>query len=133
MLTTKAFRTNGVALLLTTGIVLIQYFLPRDELRTIIIYLILVPIFVIYKLDGRIPILYSILLLVFSAIIYGYYFPVDYYRYVEFVRIYEADSLVVTSYYLLLIGISCMVVEFIRKSKQDIKKGKGGKIKMYKR
>jgi hypothetical protein len=130
LLTTKAFlRTNGIALLLITGIILIQYFLPRDELRTIIIYLILVPIFVIYKLDSRIPILYSILLLVLSSIIYGYYFPVDYYRYVEFVRLDVADRLVVTSYYLLLIGISCVVVEFFRKSIQDIINAKGSKIR----
>src|SRR5687768_2103062 len=103
--------TNKVALILTTGVILIQYFLPRDEYRTIAIYLMLVPIFVIYRFDGRILIVYSISLLVLSAVVYTYNFPYNYYYYPEFTYRQSdmADQLAITSYYLLLAGVACII------------------------
>jgi hypothetical protein len=113
--------TNKVALILTTGVILIQYFLPRDEYRTIAIYLVLLPIFVIYRFDSRILIVYSISLLVLSAVIYSYNFPYNYYYYPEFSYKESdiADQLAITSYYLLLVGVACTLAEFFRNINQD--------------
>ena len=113
--------TNKVALILTIGVILIQYFLPRDEYRTIAIYLILIPIFVIYRFDGRILIVYSISLLVLSAVVYSYNFPYNYYYYPEFTYSQSdtADQLAITSYYLLVAGVACIIAEFFRKINQD--------------
>jgi hypothetical protein len=54
---------------ITLAVVLLAYFFPQGDLKSIIIFAFLIFVFAIYKFDFRIPIGYGLSLLVITAVL----------------------------------------------------------------
>jgi hypothetical protein len=104
-------RRRTIPFILITALLFIVYFLARNnEFITFILFMILIPIFAVFKYDGRIPVGYAIGLLIFVAIL-------------TFIKEQNvADQLAIFGYWLLVVGTSCLLIEMFRKnlSKKDI-------------
>ena len=74
-------------------------FFLHNEFQTFLVFVMLIPIFTINSFDGRIPLAYGILLLIAVALL----------TFINQVTL--ADQLAIFSYWLLIVGISCMVIE----------------------
>jgi hypothetical protein len=81
-----------------------DYFFSQNDLLLFFVFVSLVPIFAVLKLDGRIPICYAIVLFVFAALTEDY-----------------KNSLSVFSYWLLVDGVSCMLIDLFRKKSDNFK------------
>ena len=93
-------RNQLLPLVLTGTCILIAfivYAFSHNDLIIFLIFVSLVPIFAIWKFDGRIPIAYAILLLALAAGIQSFGYP-----------------LALFSYWLLLAGISCLVIDLLK-------------------
>jgi len=81
----------------------VSYFL-HDEFKIFFMFVVLIPIFTIYRFDGRILVAYGISLLILVAVLTvmneGNF----------------ADQLVIFSYWLLVGGTSCLAIDFFRKN-----------------
>jgi cell division protein FtsW (lipid II flippase) len=89
--------------ILTALPILISYLFPTDEFRSVLLFLVLIPIFAFYRFDGRIPIGYAIVLFVLAAV---------------FVRVNERDlanQILMFDYWLLVVGCCCLSIELLRK------------------
>jgi hypothetical protein len=85
--------------------VLLAYTLLHDDLQMLLIFALLIVVFSIYKFDPRIPIGYAILLFVVQGVLTALDEDVS----VRF--------LAVLSYWLLVVGIVCMIIELSRKKR----------------
>jgi hypothetical protein len=97
-------------ILITTLLFIVYFFAWNSEFITFAVFMILIPIFAIFKYDGRIPIAYAIALLIFTALL-------------TFIKKQNvADQLAIFSYWLLVVGTSCLLIELFRKNllKKDI-------------
>jgi hypothetical protein len=97
-------------ILITTLLFIVYFFARNSEFITFAVFMILIPIFAIFKYDGRIPIGYAIALLIFIALL-------------VFIKEQNvADQLAIFSYWLLVVGTSCLLIELFRKNllKKDI-------------
>jgi hypothetical protein len=94
--------------MLIAASIFISYFLVRkNELITFFIFVILIPIFAIFRYDARIPLGYAILLLILTAIL-------------EFIKQQGlADQLAIFAYWLLVVGTACSLIELFRKKNQS--------------
>lgn len=77
-----------------------------NDLLIFISYIILIPIFAILKFDGRIPIGYAILLLIIAAVILATG-DED-----------LANQLAIYTYWLLVVGVICLTIEYIREERR---------------
>jgi hypothetical protein len=96
-------KKNTVPFILTALPLLISYLFSIDEFRSVLLFLVLIPIFVFYRFDGRIPIGYAIALFILVAV---------------FVRLNERDlanQILIFDYWLLVVGCCCLSIEFFRK------------------
>jgi hypothetical protein len=84
------------------AIILLSYIVPRDEDKGLVFYLVLVPVFVIYRYDSRIIIAYGLLLMMLAALL------------ASVNTNFPANQLVVSSYWLLLVGVCCVFIELLR-------------------
>jgi hypothetical protein len=100
----KLSQINKVPYMLTFLVIIIACTLPRDEFRTSLLILVLVPIFTFYKLDGRVPIGYSIILFVISAIC-GFLGEHN-----------SANYILMLVFWLLITGCGCLGIAFLRKN-----------------
>jgi integral membrane sensor domain MASE1 len=84
-------------------VLILFFFLPLDYLFILVYLLILVPIFAFFRFDGRIPIVASLVLLILISIA---------------VTIYKndifADKLATYAHCLLIVGVLCLLIEFMR-------------------
>jgi len=85
--------------------VLLAYTLLRGDLGILLIFVALIAVFSIYKYDPRIPIGYAILLFVVQAVLTASNDDVS----VRF--------LAMLSYWLLVVGIICMIIDLFRKKR----------------
>ena len=100
----KKFGKKIIPFVLTTASIIVScYLLQKNEIITLLIFVILIPIFVTFRFDGRIPLGYAILLLFIIGVL-------------TFMK-YSANPLVVISYWLLIVGTSCLVVELLREKR----------------
>ena len=101
----KKFIEKTIPFILITASVIVSYFLlqQKNEIITLLIFVILIPNFVTLRFDGRIPLVYAILLLFIVGVL-------------TFMK-YSANPLVIISYWLLIVGISCLVIELIREKR----------------
>jgi len=100
----KLAKKNLIPFVLISLLILISYVLPRDEYRTLLLFFVLIPIFTFYRYDWKIAIGYAIFLLILAAV---------------FVSLGErnfANQMVIFSYWLLVVGCSCLAIEFFRKN-----------------
>jgi hypothetical protein len=97
-------------ILITTLLFIVYFFAQNSEFITFAVFMILIPIFAIFKYDGRIPIGYAIALLIFTALL------------IFIKKQNVADQLAIFSYWLLVVGTSCLLIELFRKNllKKDI-------------
>jgi hypothetical protein len=84
--------------------IIISYFLvQKNDLVTAIIFLALIPIFAVFRFDGRIPLGYAVSLLIIMAIM-------------TFSKEGSlADIFAIYVYWLLLVGTSCLLIELFKK------------------
>jgi hypothetical protein len=97
-------KNKVLALALTAACIIIAFVvyivLPNNDTAIFLIFMLLVPIFAICRFDGRIPIGAAVLLLVLAAVLPGFELP-----------------LALFSYWLLLVGITCLLIDLIRNRK----------------
>lgn len=98
--------------------IIISYFLvQKNDLVTAIIFLVLIPIFAVFRFDGRVPLGYAVSLLIIMAIL-------------TFSKVGSlADIFAIYVYWLLLVGTLCLLIEMFKKRfnnswmvRQNIKK-----------
>jgi hypothetical protein len=84
--------------------IIISYFLvQKNDLITAIIFLALIPIFAVFRFDGRIPFGYAVSLLIIMAIL-------------TFIKEESlVDRLAIYIYWLLVVGTSCLLIELFKK------------------
>jgi hypothetical protein len=88
-------------------VVLLAYTLLHEDLELLLIFALVIVAFSIFKFDPRIPIGYAILLFVIQAALTTHNDEVS------------VKLLAVLSYWLLVVGIVCMIIDLFRK-KQPI-------------
>jgi hypothetical protein len=84
--------------------VLIPYALPKAEILTLIIFVILILIFSIYRFDPRILIAYAIIFLVITGALQ--FWESDY-----------SSQMAVLSYWLMSAGVICLIIDLYRRTK----------------
>jgi hypothetical protein len=92
-------------ILVATTIFISYFFVQKNEIITFMVFIILVPIFAVFKFDGRISLGYAVLLLILVGILV-------FMKEQDFV-----DQLVVSSYWLLVVGILCSLIALYREKK----------------
>ena len=93
-----------VPFIITLAAVLIAYAFPKAEILNLIIFVILILIFSVYRFDPRILIAYAILLLVISGAL-------------TFQKSDYSGQIAVLSYWLISSGVVCLIIDLYRKSK----------------
>jgi len=81
-------------------VVAITFTLPQDDVKTAIMYIVLIPLFFIFRFDARILAGCAVLLLGVSAVFMGMHDN------------YYSERLALQSYYLLVVTVSCLLIEF---------------------
>jgi hypothetical protein len=98
-------RKNLVLPLVLTGsciiIAFVAYTFSHSDMIVFLIFLCLIPIYAVWKFDGGIPIGYALLLLAIAAGKQSLGYP-----------------LASFSYWLLLVGVCCLLIDFVRNKKQ---------------
>ena len=102
---TAFLQRNKISLILTAATILLYNFFPRDELRSLILLGMLIPIFVVYKFSPRVPIGFGILFLIISA------------GFTSVKNETLAAQMAISSYLLLIVGVTCLFIELIRKER----------------
>jgi hypothetical protein len=94
-----------IPFIITLAVILLAYIMPQDDLITLLIFTVLLLTFSICKFDSRIPIIYAIILLLIAAVLTSQ----------------KADDsvkrLALISYWLLVVGIIAVLIDFYRKTK----------------
>jgi len=85
--------------------VILAYTLLHGDLQILLIFALLIVVFSIYRFDPRIPIGYALLLFVIQAVLTALNEDVP------------VKLLAVLSYWLLVVGIVCMIIELLRKKR----------------
>lgn len=84
--------------------VLIAYALPNAEILTLIIFVIVILIFSVFRFDPRILIAYAILLLVVTGAL-------------QFWNSDSSSQMAVLSYWLMSAGVICLIIDLYRRTK----------------
>jgi integral membrane sensor domain MASE1 len=92
-------------ILISASLLIVYFLLQKNEVITFMIFMILIPVFAVFKYDGRIPFVYAVVLLIFVAIL----------TYINKQNI--ADQIAIFSYWLLVVGTFCLLIEFFRKNR----------------
>ena len=101
----RFFKKRIPFILIAASIFISYFFFQKSEIITFMIFIILVPIFVVFKFDGRISLGYTVLLLIFVGIL-------------VFMKEQDiVDQLAIYSYWLLVVGISCLLIALFREKK----------------
>ena len=97
-----------IANLLIIMIILVSHFVfHAEDLQTFTAFISLIPIFAIFKFDGRIPVAYAILMLVFAAVVLGVYNDES-----------LANIFAIYAYWLLVDGVVCLFIEYVREERK---------------
>jgi hypothetical protein len=88
---------------ITFAVILLVYFFPHDELKTLMVFIVLLLAFSVCKFDARILIGSAILLLIIQGVLTSQNEDVS------------VELLAVISYWLLGVGIICIIVDLFRK------------------
>jgi hypothetical protein len=81
-------------------------FLQKNEVIALMTFVSLVPIFATFRFDGRIPLGYAMVLLSIVGVL-------------TFMK-NSADQLIIMAYWLLVVGTSCLLVEFFRQKRWNM-------------
>jgi hypothetical protein len=97
---------------ITLAVVLLAYFFPQGDLKSIIIFAFLIIVFAIYKFDFRIPIGYGLSLLVITAVL------------ISLKLEDSARQLAALSYWILSAGVIGLIFDYYRKRDLKFNAGK---------
>lgn len=96
-------QTQIPYILVAISIFLAHFVFKGQDLPTFLSFIALVPIFALFKFDGRIPVGYAILMLILAAIALGIYNNEN-----------LANQLSIYAYWMLVVGVLCLLIEYIR-------------------
>ena len=102
---TAFLHRNKISIILTVAIIILYDFIPRDEFRSLVLLGMLIPIFAVYKFSPSVPIGFGILFLIISA------------GFTSMKNETLAAQMAISSYLLLIVGVACMFIEFIKKER----------------
>jgi hypothetical protein len=97
---------------ITLAVVLLAYFFPQGDLKSIIIFAFLIFVFAIYKFDFRIPIGYGLSFLVITAVL------------ISLKLEDSARQLAALSYWILSAGVIGLIFDYYRKRDLKFNAGK---------
>ena len=98
-------QRNKTSIVLTAAIIILYNFFPRDELRSLILLGMLIPIFAVYKFSPSVPIGFGILFLIIAA------------GFTSVKNETLAAHMAISSYLLLIVGVTCLFIELVRKER----------------
>ncbi len=104
----KTLRIAMPHIVVASSILISHVVFHGEDFPTFISFIVLIPIFVIFKFDGRIPIVYALLVLTIAVIALTFYNET------------LANLLAIYAYWLLIVGIICLLVEFIKEKNENI-------------
>ena len=107
MIKKKKLRFIIANVLIITVILLSNFVFHAEDLQTFTAFISLIPIFAIFKFDGRIPVAYAILMLVFAAVVLGVYNDET-----------LANVFAIYAYWLLVVGVVCLFIEYVREERK---------------
>ena len=102
---TAFLHRNKISIILTAGTIILYNFFPRDEFRSLILLGMLIPIFAVYKFSPSVPIGFGILFLIIAA------------GFTSMKNETLAAQMAISSYLLLIVGVACTFIAFIRKER----------------
>ena len=105
----RFFSTHKFPIIITIGLILLSYTSPGNDLKLYLGLMVIIPIFTIYRFDGRIPIGISLFALISAAIL------------LALNQVNLANETAVRCYFLLIAGISCFIIELFRKNRPNKK------------
>lgn len=91
------------AFITSLAVFFLAYFSLQDDLKRLGLFGALIIVFYIFKFDSRIPIFYAILLLLIAALLTSQNVNDS------------ADQLAILSYWFLVVGIVCTLIDLYRK------------------
>jgi len=104
---TKGIVLSQLSYILVVIVILVSYFVFQNEdFATFLSFLILIPIFVFFQFDGRIPIGYALLMLALSALTLAFNKNES-----------IANQFAIYAYWLLVVGITCLLIEYLREQR----------------
>ena len=92
---------KSVPIVITLVAVLIAYALPQADIINLIIFVVLIIVFSVYRFDSRILIAYAILLLVIAGAL-------------TFLKSEYSNQIAVISYWLISAGVICLIINLYR-------------------
>lgn len=102
----KSYLKQSIPYILVVSVILISHFCLRgSNLEMFLAFIILIPIFAVMRFDGRIPVGYAILMLILSAVTLASGKEV------------LANQFAIYAYFLLVVGVACMLIEFLKEKK----------------
>jgi len=108
MMKNKTIKIIVPHILVASSILISHLVFHGEDLPTFIFFIALIPIFTLLKFDGRIPIAYALLMLTIATIALTLYNET------------LANLLAIYAYWLLVVGIICLLVEFIKEKSENI-------------
>jgi len=114
-------KTTGTVLsqlsyILVVIVILVSHFVFQTvDLAIFLSFLILIPIFVFFQFDGRIPIGYALLMLVLSALALAFNKNES-----------IANQFAIYAYWLLVVGIICLLIDYLREQRASKEKRQSG-------
>ncbi len=101
-------KNNLPYLLVLISIILSHFIFKGEDLKTFLSFLLLIPIYVYLKWDGRIPVGYALLMLITAAIVLAF-----------MKNEALANQLAIYAYWLLVVGVICLTIEYLREQKNS--------------
>lgn len=94
--------------LLVTVILVITYFLLQfSDILTFVAFIVLVPIFLYYRFNGKIPVVFALIMFIIAGVVLSIP-PND---------LTAANVFAIYAFWLLVVGIICLTVQYIREGK----------------
>ncbi|MBU5689248.1 MAG: hypothetical protein KQA41_03425 [Candidatus Aenigmarchaeota archaeon] len=95
-------------LLVMLSILISHFVFKGEDLKTFLSFVVLIPIFTYFKWDGRIPVGYALVMLIAAAIVLAFMKNES-----------LANQLAIYAYWLLVTGVLCLTIEYMRESKNS--------------
>jgi hypothetical protein len=103
------FRTHKIPIILTLALVVLSYASLGGDLKLFLGLIVIIPIFTLYGFDGRIPVGIALLILLSAAILFSLN------------QVSVAQELAIRCYFLLIVGVSCLIIELLREKITNMK------------
>lgn len=113
---TKELLLSQLSYILVVIVILVSHFVfQTEDFATFLSFLILIPIFVFFQFDGRIPIGYALLMLALSALTLAFNKNES-----------IANQFAIYAYWLLVVGTTCLLIEYLREQRTLKRKKQSG-------